>query len=90
MARYGVSFVDPASDWCSALVFAIIYAISYYIGPRYNGTLLYMHMQSVEENHNNDTETSSLRGVPYIATNGTLHLKEVRHTLALHLSAFIM
>ena len=34
---YGVSFVDPASAW----VPAIIYAISYYTGPHYNGTRLY-------------------------------------------------
>ena len=44
-ARYGwsvfVSFVHPASDWFSARVSAIIYAIYYYIGPRYNGTALY-------------------------------------------------
>ena len=43
---YGVSFVNPASDWYWALVFAIIYAIFYYIGlryndMRYNDTLLY-------------------------------------------------
>ena len=40
-ARYrSVSFVGPASDWYSAWVPANIYAISYYIGPRYNGTRL--------------------------------------------------
>ena len=31
--RYGVSFVDPASDWYSAWVPVIIYVISYSIGP---------------------------------------------------------
>ena len=40
--RYGVSFVDPASDWYSALVPAISNAICYYIGQRYNGTGMYM------------------------------------------------
>ena len=37
-SRYGVSFVDPASDWYSASLSDNIEAISYYIGPRYNGT----------------------------------------------------
>ena len=36
-----VSFVDSVSDWFSACVLSIIYAICYYIGPRYNGTRLY-------------------------------------------------
>ena len=36
--RYGVSIVDPASDWYSASVPVIIYAISYNTGPCYNGT----------------------------------------------------
>ena len=40
-ARYGVSFVDPASDWYSASVAVIIYIIYCYIGPRYNGTRLF-------------------------------------------------
>ena len=38
---YGLSSVDPASDWYSASVPAIIYAISYNIEPRYDGTRLY-------------------------------------------------
>ena len=42
-ARYGVSHVDPASEWYFASVLAIIYVISYNIWPRYNGTRLYMH-----------------------------------------------
>ena len=41
-ARCGVSFVDPASDRYFATVPVVIYAISYNIGPRYNGTRLYM------------------------------------------------
>ena len=40
-ARYGVSFVDPGSDWYSSSVSTIINAVSYYIAPRYNGTLLH-------------------------------------------------
>ena len=40
--RYGVSFVDPASDWHSASVPVIIYVISYNIGQRYYGTPLYI------------------------------------------------
>ena len=36
-----MSFVDPAFDWYSAPVPAIIYVISYNIVPRYNGTPLY-------------------------------------------------
>ena len=40
-ARYGVSFVDPASDWYSTSIPLIIYVMSYNIGPRYNGTRLY-------------------------------------------------
>ena len=39
--RYGMSFVDPASVWYSSWVPAIIYVISYYIGPHYTGTPLY-------------------------------------------------
>ena len=42
---YGVCFVDPASDWYSASVPVIIYAISYNIGPPYNGTWLYFEHQ---------------------------------------------
>ena len=42
-ASYGVSFVDPASDWYSASVPVTIYAVSYYIGPRNNGPLLYIN-----------------------------------------------
>ena len=38
--RYGVYFVNPASDWYSASVLVIIYVISYNIGSRYNGTRL--------------------------------------------------
>ena len=38
--RYGVSFVDPTSDWYSAWIPAIIYAISYHIEPCYNGSWL--------------------------------------------------
>ena len=38
--RYGMFFVDPTSDWCSASVLAIIYVISYNTGPCYNGTQL--------------------------------------------------
>ena len=40
-ARYGVSFVGSAPEWYSASVPAMIYAICWYIGPRYNGTRLY-------------------------------------------------
>ena len=36
-ANYGLSFVDPASNWYSAPVPVITYGISYNIGPRYNG-----------------------------------------------------
>ena len=41
-ARYGLCFVDPASDWHSASVPVIIYVISYNIGPHYNNTRLYV------------------------------------------------
>ena len=41
-ARYEVSFVNPASDWYSAWVPAIIYAISYYIWLRCNSIWLYI------------------------------------------------
>ena len=41
-ARYGVSFVNPTSDWYSALVPVNIYIISYNMGPHYNGTWLYV------------------------------------------------
>ena len=44
MAIYGVSLVDPASDWNSASVSAIIYTISYYVGPCYNSTPLYLQI----------------------------------------------
>ena len=40
--RYGVSFVDPASDWCSASVPAIIYAISYDIVKHFKHQLFCM------------------------------------------------
>ena len=35
--RYEMSFVDPASDWYSALIPVIIDVIPYNIGSRYNG-----------------------------------------------------
>ena len=41
-ASYGVSFVEPSSDWYSALVRVIIYVISCNIGPHYNGIRLYI------------------------------------------------
>ena len=40
-AGYGVSFVDPGSDWYSASDPAIIHVITYIIGPRCNSTWLY-------------------------------------------------
>ena len=40
-ARYGVFFVDPASEWYSPSDPAIIHVISYNIGQCYNGTRLY-------------------------------------------------
>ena len=39
-ARYGVSFVDPRSDWYSDSFHVIIYVISCNIGPCYCGTRL--------------------------------------------------
>ena len=41
-ARYGVPFVDPASNWHSASDPVSIYVISYNIRSRYNGTRLYI------------------------------------------------
>ena len=46
MARYVVSFVDPASDWYSASLLVIKYLMSYDIGPRYNATRLYLVFNS--------------------------------------------
>ena len=43
-ASYGVSFVGLAFDWYYASVFALMYAISCYNGPRYNGTRLYFEV----------------------------------------------
>ena len=40
-ARYGVSLVDSASDWYFTPDSAEMYAISCYIGSRFNGTRLY-------------------------------------------------
>ena len=42
-ARDGVSFVNSTSDWYSGPVRVNIYVISYNIGPRYSGTLLYIY-----------------------------------------------
>ena len=39
---YGVSLVSLNFKWCSATVVAVLYAISRYTGPCYNGTHLYM------------------------------------------------
>ena len=44
LGKVWVSFVDPASDWYSASVPVNIYEISYNIGPRYNGTRLYLSL----------------------------------------------
>ena len=41
-ATYGMSFVVSGSDWHSAWVLAMMFAISRYIGLRYNGTRLYI------------------------------------------------
>ena len=46
-ARYGVSFMNPTSDWYSASVHVIVHVISYNIWviwprPRYNGTRLHV------------------------------------------------
>ena len=48
-ASYGVSFMDPASDWYSAAPPVIIYVISSNIGPGYNDTLLYMDSHFKDE-----------------------------------------
>ena len=40
-ARYGMYFVDSNSDLYFASVTAVMFAISSYIGPCYNGTWLY-------------------------------------------------
>ena len=52
-ARYDVSFVDSISDLYSAPVTAVIYVISCYIRPRYNGTQLYMYSIQKQNNKNN-------------------------------------
>ena len=39
--RYGVSFVNLKSDWYATFVNAVVCEISWYIGPRHNGTWLY-------------------------------------------------
>ena len=59
-ARYGVSLVDPASDWYSAWVPAIIPVIYYYIEPCYNGTRymclpLYCYLVVLRVRWNNGT-----------------------------------
>ena len=41
-------FCDPASDWYSASVPVIFYVISYNVGPRYNGTQLYLFQISFD------------------------------------------
>ena len=41
-ARHGVSFVGHVIDWFSTTVLAIMYTISCYTGPRYNGNRLYL------------------------------------------------
>ena len=43
-ASYGVSFVSSKSNLCPAEVIAVLYVISWYIGPRYNGTRLYKEL----------------------------------------------
>ena len=45
-ASYGVSSLDPTSDWYFVTVPLIIYVISYNIGPHYNSTGLYCWMIS--------------------------------------------
>ena len=41
-ARYGIYFVGSNCDLYFASVTAVVYAISFYIGPSYNGTRLYI------------------------------------------------
>ena len=41
-ARYGMYFVDPATDWCSALAAVIIYVMPYNTGPCCGGAPLYL------------------------------------------------
>ena len=48
-ARYGVSFVDPASGRYFAWVPVIIYVLFYNIEPRYNGTRLYLETKISKE-----------------------------------------
>ena len=52
-ARYGVYFVDSASEWYSVSVPAIIYAISYYVGPHYNCIRLYFAKKLCNDNIHN-------------------------------------
>ena len=55
VARYGVPFVNPASDWYSAWDPTIIYAVSYYIGMSYNSTPLYQPMYKYKSQKINTT-----------------------------------
>ena len=55
----GMSFVDPESDCYSTSVTVIIDAISYYIGPRYNGTRLYCFSTCFIVIHNLNNLTSA-------------------------------
>ena len=40
--EYWVSFVIKKSDLCNVWATSVLYEISRYTGPRYNGTRLYM------------------------------------------------
>ena len=64
--RYGMSFVDSASDWYSAPVLANINAIPYNIRPRYTDTRLYY----IDYSHTTTSFICILRLVPVEAVTG--------------------
>ena len=59
-ARFGVSFVSSMSGLCSAAGIAVLYVISRYSGPRYNGTRRYITTWLTEMKRNTWRKVSDL------------------------------
>ena len=73
-ARYGVSFLDSTSDWYSASVPAIIYAIFYYFGMHYNGTWLYLRPTKIHTGYNTGPNIYVMQGYPFKRLESNLYM----------------
>ena len=74
---YGVSLVDSNSDLYFASVNAVMYAMSCYTGPRYNGTQLQLNIKSVHNVTSMNMDTY-INHINLLATNQMTITKQLK------------